>query len=698
MNKKTFLYIAVFLIATVFFSSFQSQQDYKVLFEKAKYTMETKGDLYEAIHLFERIIKEFPNEREYAAKAQLQIGACYERLGKQQATEAYNKVVSQYSDQQQTAKIARKRLQYLNTLVQRTKEVGESRKENQVIAKIIYPNPQMSGDITPDGKYLSDVDWTMGNMRINNIETGKKELITDEGSWKIPNKFGDHSVWSHDGKFLAYFWIIGDGAQLRIHNFDTGEYRILAQSDKMNDCPWPDEWTRDGKYILASGHDKEQNSGAIQLVSVDDGSVKTIKTIDECPCGGVAISPDGKYVAVTIGDKAVDRDIHIVAVDGSLDYTLIDFPGADWSPKWTPDGGKVIFASHRSGQPALWSIKMKDGLKVAEPELIYGNISDTHSSMRFTDDGKYIFSSSFVYSNIFIATINPDEGVIESPTQITGDRPGIYSAPFWSPDESKIAYFERNPANNHSSGVLIYDLKKRTEKELELGLNNLERRGSTSPQWSENNKELLLSYVKKNRTHEMVLVNTETENKEYLRGGAWKVYGPGNSIIYIDSTNNYIFQKNISNGNEKLLFKSDRHIYNMVISKDKTTLAFFIWDDEVEGTQNELFILPVQGSKAKMLWKPPKNQYFGRFGKLNFFPDNETLLLSVSTKDVEKSNIISRQLYTININTLEKRPLGEELTDPDVIFNYIRLSPEGKKIAFCKGQSSFNIWSLECEF
>ncbi|MBT6006370.1 MAG: hypothetical protein HOG79_11665, partial [Prolixibacteraceae bacterium] len=62
MYKKEFLHIAFFLIISIVFSSFQNQQDHKVLFEKAKFTMETKGNLQEAIKLFEVIVKEFPNE------------------------------------------------------------------------------------------------------------------------------------------------------------------------------------------------------------------------------------------------------------------------------------------------------------------------------------------------------------------------------------------------------------------------------------------------------------------------------------------------------------------------------------------------------------------------------------------------------------------------------------------------------------
>jgi outer membrane protein assembly factor BamD (BamD/ComL family) len=64
MKAKLFFLLVLFLATTNTSTAFQEQQDYKVLFEKAKYTMETKADLNEAIALFESLIKTYPNKKE----------------------------------------------------------------------------------------------------------------------------------------------------------------------------------------------------------------------------------------------------------------------------------------------------------------------------------------------------------------------------------------------------------------------------------------------------------------------------------------------------------------------------------------------------------------------------------------------------------------------------------------------------------
>ncbi len=72
--------------------------------------METQGDLNGAITLFNDIIKKYPKEREYAAKSQLYIGLCYEKLGNEKARKSYERVVSEYSDQSDIVSQAKLRL------------------------------------------------------------------------------------------------------------------------------------------------------------------------------------------------------------------------------------------------------------------------------------------------------------------------------------------------------------------------------------------------------------------------------------------------------------------------------------------------------------------------------------------------------------------------------------------------------------
>src|SRR5210317_182995 len=93
------LILATWLAEPVF------SQNQEQLFQQALMKEEGEGALQEAIDIYSKIVVNSAADRSLQAKAQLQIGQCFEKLGKKQASEAYNKVIKQFADQQQTAEI-----------------------------------------------------------------------------------------------------------------------------------------------------------------------------------------------------------------------------------------------------------------------------------------------------------------------------------------------------------------------------------------------------------------------------------------------------------------------------------------------------------------------------------------------------------------------------------------------------------------
>ena len=73
--------LALGLTLFLIFNTLYSQHTASELFEKALYLEEAKGDLTEALDLYLKILEQFPENREVAARAQLHIGICYEKSG-----------------------------------------------------------------------------------------------------------------------------------------------------------------------------------------------------------------------------------------------------------------------------------------------------------------------------------------------------------------------------------------------------------------------------------------------------------------------------------------------------------------------------------------------------------------------------------------------------------------------------------------
>ena len=76
----------------------QERSPAEVRLQAAIHTEEVEGDLQRAIALYREVISRYANERDVAARALLYLGRTYEKLGSQEATRAYQRVVREYGD------------------------------------------------------------------------------------------------------------------------------------------------------------------------------------------------------------------------------------------------------------------------------------------------------------------------------------------------------------------------------------------------------------------------------------------------------------------------------------------------------------------------------------------------------------------------------------------------------------------------
>ena len=99
--KKKSLSLLLLLVVCLFFSTATafSQQSSGQLFEKALYTEEVKGELQNAIDLYQQILESDPENRQITAKSLFQMGMCYEKLGNQEAQKAYQRIIQEFADQ-----------------------------------------------------------------------------------------------------------------------------------------------------------------------------------------------------------------------------------------------------------------------------------------------------------------------------------------------------------------------------------------------------------------------------------------------------------------------------------------------------------------------------------------------------------------------------------------------------------------------
>jgi tetratricopeptide (TPR) repeat protein len=153
----------LFLLCTVAVMVAQNGND---LFQQGLAKERADGDLQGAIKIYDRIVREFPSNRPIVAKALVQLGICYEKLGQDKAREYFQQVIAKYSDQTDMVVQAKTRLNVTS---------GTSLEIATPFTRDIY-----SFAISPDGRSLVFVATVDGktSLWLRHLDSGKQAPAT----------------------------------------------------------------------------------------------------------------------------------------------------------------------------------------------------------------------------------------------------------------------------------------------------------------------------------------------------------------------------------------------------------------------------------------------------------------------------------------------------------------------------------------
>jgi Tol biopolymer transport system component len=680
--KKLLILIAFMALAFIAFG-FQNSSEHKVLFEKAKFTMETKGDLKGAIKLFEEIILKYSDERDYAAKSQLYVGFCYEKLGMQQAQEAFQRVIDDYPDQTEAVKLAKEKIQYLS----RAKTVAESGNKEFKLRKVWEgPGADTTGAVSPNGKYLSFVDWETGDLAIREIATGQKRRLTDKGPWLKSSEFGFFSEWSRDSRQIVCNWYNKDQFfDLRIFGLDGSPPRVLFQ-DKGFIYVHPFDWSPDGKYILA-GFWKEREIYELRLVSVQDGAVTVLKTLNKLDAWTSLFSTDGRYIAYEAQpqQETLESDIFLLSIEGGREIPLVQHPADDLLLGWSRDGRKILFLSDRTGSFGAWTIEVEDGKPSGDPFLIKGDIGRI-DPMGFTEDGSFYYGVPNLMFDIYKAKIDPATGkILDSPTKATRRFEGSNITPDWSPDGKSLAYMSRRRPNQ----IVLCIRSEETGKERELRPTIKEFLNYA--RWSPDGRSILVKNFKgfSQINAETGDVTTLMENKNGEIIGGRAIFSPdGRSIYYVlnNETKNprKILVRDLNTGAEKELYSVPLDDISIALSRDGRRLAIINSAKDLV-----LRVMPTSGGESKAIYKFGRTESSTTFS-LAWSADGRYIFFSKPNPE----NVEKWELFRIPADGAEPQNLGISMMG----IRHLTVHPDGQQIAFTSQgfkKSTAEVWVME---
>jgi len=688
--KKSFIVVAFIAISLPAFG-FQVSAQQKVLFEKAKFTMETKGDLEGAIELFEKIIVEYPEDRPVVAKALLHIGMCYEKLGSQVAQNAYQRIISEFPDQIEVVNEARARMAELI-----------AKKPSEPSLTHIYSR---DGDnfyleaqsLSPDGTKLLGIDISTGqNVAYKDLTTGKFVNITKFDWMSKGHGYTYNPVWSPNGKEVAFnFCGFHTGVwELRVADL-TGKSRTIFRGESNGkDKIYPCGWFPDGDAILAIyiTSDKHVQLG---VIPVEGGDFKLLYEPDVPvdanfqPDAGnyfkVDLSPNGKCVVFHIA-KGEDMDLYILDIASKTVKILADSPAGEFQPLWSPDGKTIAFMSNKMGNRALWGISVDlDGNPRGQPFLINNSMDGARLS-NWTVHG-IAYSAWLSMRDIYTIPVDPQTGApMGKPKQLDFRPTGKNKSPIYSPDGKYIAFVMNPQKDSPGLKIVIYPVSGGEARIFDIpsknfyvaltdlrwlpdgsGISFCNETSDETPGWKPGMRPYRFFHLDLN-TEEW---RTMDLGGEVVNKSEWR--GDGQGFFYtriLETGESNVVERDIQTGNERILSEIRPGLQNLKCSRDYTKLAFSTY---TIGTE---IIDTKTGEKIKE---------FKRFYISAWSPDGRNIMAA----GLENSY----HVISLADGTSKEYDLSEYLPKGDrFLFDW---SPLGNQVAFSFMFSKFDAYIMQ---
>lgn len=683
MRKPSALWVAVAVLLVGLGSGVsgvgQSDKQGETLLQAAKNTELVKGDLKAAIDQYKKILARPGVGRTVAAKALLEMGQCYEKLGQADARTTYEQLLRQYGDQAEQVQAARARLAALGGAPSQT--AGTEMTIRRVWSGA---GVDTSGSPSPDGRYLSIMDPESGDLAIWDIANGQKKRLTNKGSWST-SEMVLGSTWSPDGKKIAYAWLNKDTVpELRIIGSDGSEPRLLPSA------AWPKDWSPDGRSLLALVS-PDNTTAEMALVSVADGSV-TMLAKDGRPISSwnEGFSADGKYIVYDLPQQtgSPERDIFITSIDGKQTIPLVRHPADDQLLGWLPGSDTVLFASSRTGTQDAWAVHVVDGKAQGEPVLVRKDIGRI-SPMGFSDRGAFYYNVGVSVVDVFEASLDLAKGtVVDPPKKTTQGVAGTSSSAGWSPDGKNLAYVSERKDGSYV--LCVRSEQTGEEREIPIPVDSLWKM-----HWSADSTAVFATMGGK-AAQGLFRIDIQTGKQTLLARSGWSDSLIKDFAVSPDAKSVYyanfqwvkklvtVIRYSLETGQETEVYRKAAapDIGYMTISPDGKYLSFSTADDT--GAPFVIRILPTAGGETRDVLRGG----LASFTPHAWTPDGTTILFIKRTATGTKDE--KRELWQVASTGGEPRKInvGMELRD-------VRLHPDGRRIVFTSGKSAKEVWTME---
>lgn len=541
----------------------------------------------------------------------------------------------------------------------------------------------VTGDVSPDGRSLAEIDWATGDLQVIDLETGTGRGLTGQGY--DAGGYAWTSAFSSDGRRLAVSWYRdrSDSHELRVVNLDGTDSRVLIPAGDEHYYVDPVDWSAADDEILVAVRARDR-TWQLVLVSAATGARRIVRQLGwQTPGGGhdqaypdADLSPDGRFVAYDYPPGGGDhrRDIFAVPVDGGDATVLVAGPGSDRLLGWLPDGSGILYYSDPGGAPSVWRLRVRAGRPTGRPELVRAGVRGL-IPLGFTSRG-YAYGIASATGRVHVAAVDAATGAVREPARPVDDPPWRRSlAADWSPDGSRLAYVSHDPFPDPVESLVI--VSAGGERELGIPLTPAVHASNGTLRWVSPDRILVFGYEQGREGIHAIDLRTGTSGRldtpPTIGRGAlkWFEAGPGGRTLYFvgppasGSRGNELLAFDVATGALRVLGAARAIPNSIAVSADGAELAFLARTD---GGAVELRVMSTATGAFRALHR-------GRMSApVAWWPDGSRLLVEMPDAD-------GSALWSIGVSGGEPvRMLAGCCAENDV-----RVDRSGRRLAFVAG-------------
>lgn len=411
------------------------------------------GDLKAAIEEYRKVSARPGVGRELAATSLVRMGECYQKLGDGQARQIYARVVRDFADQPMAAE-ARARLAAMGGTA--TARRNDANDVDDRASRAVWSRPHGGifggGIVSRDGRLLPYIDWSTGDLGLHDLTDGRDRRLTDTASFADMSRqrYAGYSRISPDGRYVAYGWFNGERYDLRMLDLKAEgipQPRIAYDNAEVSYIQ-PFDWSPDGTRLAVQLR-RGDRTGQIALMSVSDGTLTPLKSFSwRDQSTNMFFSPDGRSLGYDLPaeDAPGERDVYVLAVDGSRDVRVAPHRRNDEMIGWSSDGKRLLFASDRTGSIQLWAQSLAGIERQELPRVISSEFRG--SSKGVTSAGSlYYLTTTHERSPFRTTSFDFESGRATATPADPGEEfysVNLQSEADWSPDGKSLALNRRD--------------------------------------------------------------------------------------------------------------------------------------------------------------------------------------------------------------------------------------------------------------